>query len=164
MLNETVLTPEEISPGQTLEQALLESGMIVTGIRGVSMKPMLDMKTDRIIVVPLTGKPKRGDVVLYRRGGSYVLHRVIEVLDGKYRIRGDNCTGDEFVGADALIGRLASVLRGNDCIEITEQYSEKYFKAAETTLPFRRMKAAARRAAGRLIRKCRIGSGTKTEH
>ena len=33
---------------------------------------------------------KKYDVALYKRGSSYILHRIIGIQNGEYLIRGDN--------------------------------------------------------------------------
>lgn len=124
-----------------LEKTLSESGLCITAIHGVSMEPMLDQKTDRVIIEKITGRLLPGDVALYRRGDSYVLHRVIEVLPGGYLIRGDNCIGTEKVSDPQVIGRLCAVQRNGSLIEVTDALNRKYMEKAKATLWIRKGKA-----------------------
>ncbi len=81
------------------EQYLEEFGELTYRFRGTSMLPLL--KENRDLFTVRKKNPgerfKVGDVVLYRRGDSYVLHRILKVLpDGGYVILGDNCVNREY--------------------------------------------------------------------
>ena len=84
---------------------------------GTSMMPLLKEGRDLFTV---TGKGesrfRRGDVVLYRRGEEYVLHRVIRVREHDYVILGDNCIRKETGITDAdIIGVMTGfVHRGRE--------------------------------------------------
>lgn len=97
-----------------IEDILEREGMYVSTTVGVSMYPMLRNRRDTIVVRKKDGRLKKYDVPLYRRGDSYVLHRVIRVHpDGGYDIRGDNCTDTErAVPEESIIGVLDSFWRG----------------------------------------------------
>lgn len=98
----------------TIEKALLDEGVYVSTTSGVSMYPMLRDRRDTIIVTPTKERLKKYDVALYRRGESYVLHRVIKVLPDSYIIRGDNCIAKEYGITDAeILGKLSGFTRGN---------------------------------------------------
>ena len=60
-----------------------------------------------IIRVPLP-RLRKYDVTLYKRGDTYVLHRLITVRDDHYLIRGDNTYSLEHVPDTAVIGVLTS--------------------------------------------------------
>ena len=81
------------------EQYLEEFGELTYRFRGTSMLPLLKENRDLFTVRKKNpGERFRvGDVVLYRRGDSYVLHRILKVLpDGGYVILGDNCVNREY--------------------------------------------------------------------
>ena len=102
-----------MSTHSTIEKALNEDGVYVSTTSGVSMYPMLRDRRDTIIVTPATERLKKYDVALYRRGDSYVLHRVIKVLPDSYIIRGDNCIAKEYGITDAeILGKLSGFMRG----------------------------------------------------
>lgn len=124
---EEVLTGEK----QKIEDVLAEKGVYVGPTVGVSMLPMLKNRRDTIVVKPKTERLKRLDVALYKRGEAYVLHRVLQPVDGGYIIRGDNCYSDENVPEDAVFGVLTEFWRKNVHYDCTD---EKYIKYAEKRL------------------------------
>lgn len=96
-----------------IESILEADGVFVSTTSGVSMYPMLRDRRDTIIVTRPEGRLKKHDVALYKRGDSYVLHRVIKVLPDSYIIRGDNCLAKEYGITDAdVIGVLSGFYRG----------------------------------------------------
>lgn len=96
---------------QTIEEVLLTHGKYVGPTVGISMLPMLKNRRDTIVVLPKTERLQPLDVALYKRGEAYILHRVLQVLDGGYIIRGDNCYSDENVPESAVIGVLSEFFR-----------------------------------------------------
>ncbi len=95
-----------------IEGILQSEGVYISTTSGVSMYPMLRDRQDTIVVTPTKERLKKYDVALYRRGESYVLHRVIEVLPDSYVIRGDNCIAKEYGITDRdLLGKLTAFYR-----------------------------------------------------
>ena len=100
--------------GTDIETILENDGVFVSTTSGVSMYPMLRDRRDTIIVKKPEGRLKKYDVALYRRGASYVLHRVIKVLPDSYIIRGDNCLAKEYgITDDTVLGVLTGFYRGD---------------------------------------------------
>ena len=116
---------------QTIEDVLSSRGQYVGPTVGVSMLPMLKNRRDTIVVQAKTERLQRLDVALYRRGDAYVLHRVLQPIDGGYIIRGDNCYADEEVPEDAVIGVLTEFFRKGKHYYCTDK---KYIKYAEKRL------------------------------
>ena len=104
----------------TIEKTLLDEGVYISTTSGVSMYPMLRDRRDTIIVTRCEGRLKKYDVALYKRGDSYVLHRVIKVLPDSYIIRGDNCIAKEYGITDAnILGKLTGFMRGEKEINMS---------------------------------------------
>lgn len=84
-------------------------------IRGYSMRPFLEDRRDKVILVP-PRMPKRGDVVLARtEDNRYALHRVIKAENGTYTMQGDgNPTymQEEFTDADIIAVAQAFIRKG----------------------------------------------------
>ena len=109
----------------TIETVLRENGKYVGPTVGVSMLPMLKNRRDTIVVLPKKERLKPLDVALYKRGDAYILHRVLEVKEDGYLIRGDNCYVDENVPEHAVIGVLSEFFRKGKHYYCTD---EKYLK------------------------------------
>ena len=104
---------------------------------------------------PKGGRLNRLDVALYKRGENYILHRVIEVKEGGYVIRGDNCYSDEWVPEGEILGVLTEFFRGGKRVSCTDKRYLRYAKRRVGGYPARlfafRVKSAAKRAVKRLI-------------
>ena len=136
-----------------IDTVLSRDGVWVSTTAGVSMWPMLRNRRDTIVVRPFEGRLRPLDVVLYRRGDAYILHRVIEVVDGGYRILGDNCLEVEDVPEEAVLGRLEEFWRGD---KHCDPYSRGWLAYARVWLaiwPVRRGFKRAKAALGRAVRK-----------
>ena len=141
MLTENGKAEDTRIPKEGVEGSLRDTGFCFTGIRGISMVPMLDQKTDHVIICRAEEGLKTGDVALYRRGSDLVLHRVIGLLPEGYLIRGDNCIGTETVRREAVLGKLCGIQRNGNCIEVTDEMNDAFFKRSCRTLPARKWKA-----------------------
>ena len=143
-----------------IEDVLNEKGVYVGPTVGVSMLPMLKNRRDTIVVKPKTERLKRLDVALYKRGEAYILHRVLEAVDGGYIIRGDNCYVDENVPEEAVIGVLTEFFRKDKHILCTDKkyirYAEKRIKTYKSRRFFVRMKRNVRAFGGKVLRKLRL--------
>lgn len=98
---------------EEVRRQLAAGGEVTIRMRGHSMRPLLRDGRDAAVLAPCTGTGvRKGDVVLFRCGGRYILHRVVrrdgELLflagDGNYRIREQCPTTD-------VIGKLVRVIR-----------------------------------------------------
>lgn len=97
----------------SFEEILAEKGYIVYTNVGCSMMPLLRQRRDIIEIRPLTRKPVKYDVILYKRNHTYILHRVLKVQpDGGYLIAGDNNLFIERDVTDSMIlGRMTRIIR-----------------------------------------------------
>lgn len=73
-------------------------------VTGYSMKPMLRHGKDAVYLRPVDPRQKKGDLILYRRNnGSFVLHRIVRVVQEGYFCSGDNQWEREFVAHSQLL-------------------------------------------------------------
>ena len=132
-----------------IEDAITQNGIYVGPTVGMSMYPMLKNRRDTIIVRPKTERLKRLEVALYKRGESYIMHRVIEVLKDGYLIRGDNCYYDEIVAEEDVIGILTEFYRKDKHYLCTDtkyiRYAKKRVKRYKIRLFFYKVKRKIRR-------------------
>lgn len=115
----------------TIEETLLKDGFIVTPVKGTSMMPMLDARTDKAVIEQFSGKLIRGDVVLYKRkDGAYVLHRLVK--KGKHGLVfcGDNHFALEYgITYDMCLGVLKGYFRGENYVDLKKSRKYKFYKA-----------------------------------
>ncbi len=98
---------------KTFEEMLSQDGYLVYTNVGGSMLPLLRERRDIIEIRPKTfPRCKKYDVVLYRRGDMYILHRILRVLPNGYIIAGDYNTFLERDITDAqILGVMTRVIR-----------------------------------------------------
>ena len=142
----------------TFEEILEKDGKLVYKTKGVSMNPMLYQNRDLVVIEVPKGRLKKYDVALYKRGKSYVLHRVIEVNEnGTYSIRGDNTYSIETVPESAVLGVLTSFVRNGQQYQVTDSAYLRYVKTWCAAYPLRsayaHMKWYARSAAKKILKK-----------
>ena len=122
----------------TFEEILEEDGKLVYKTKGISMNPMLYQNRDLVVIEVPQGRLRKYDVALYRRGKSYVLHRVIGVNeDGTYSIRGDNTYSIETVPEEAVIGVLTGFVRDGRQYSVTDPEYQRYVKLWDAAYPVR---------------------------
>ncbi len=102
-----------------IEDMLSEKGFYISTTVGTSMYPLLRNRKDTIIIRPCSGRLKKYDVPLYKRGSHYVLHRIVKVTPGGYIICGDNCLyREKDITDQQIIGVLAGITRGEKKIRM----------------------------------------------
>ena len=121
----------------TFEDILSRDGRLIYKTRGTSMLPMLHQNRDLVVIEPPLLRLERFDVALYKRGKSYVLHRVIEVKDGYYLIRGDNTFTLERVPDSAVIGVLTAFNRKGRQFSVTSGRYLRYVHFWNRIYPLR---------------------------
>ena len=119
------------------EDLLARDGILVYKTSGMSMKPMLRQDRDVVIIKVPSGRLRKNDVALYKRGRNYVLHRVIEVREGVYGVRGDNTYAMEIVPDSAVIGVLTSFRRKGKEYAVTGKGYRWYVRFWNAIYPLR---------------------------
>ncbi len=127
------------------EDLLQKDGKLVYKTKGTSMKPMLRQNRDLVIIEVPSSRLQKYDVALYRRGESYVLHRVIGVESDHYRIRGDNTYAVERVPFGNVIGVLTSFNRKGKTHAVTELGYRFYARFWNAIYPLRALLRRIRR-------------------
>ena len=102
----------------SFEELLEKDGYLVYNNLGYSMLPLLRQKKDIIEIRKNSSERyKKYDVVLYKRGEQYILHRIIKVLPDRYIIAGDHNTFiDPPVTDDMILGVMTRVIRDGKSI------------------------------------------------
>ena len=137
----------------TFEEILKKDGILVYKTKGVSMKPMLHQNRDLVIIRVPEGRLSRFDVALYRRGKQYVLHRVLQVRERDYLIRGDNTFVMETVPEENVIGVLTEFVRKGRHFSVTDRNYLRYVSFWNAIYPVRAVYSRGRRFAARIAHK-----------
>ena len=111
----------------SFEEQLEQNGTLVFTNKGVSMLPLLRQDRD-LMVIEKKGpeRCKKYDVVLFKRGEKYVLHRIVKVREQDYYIVGDNCRKGEYVKDEQILGVLTQVVRDGKTITPADPAYQRY--------------------------------------
>ena len=106
----------------SIGEYLASAGKLIYTNKGTSMLPLLRQGKDMFIITKKgSERCKRGDVVLFRRGNSNVLHRIINVNPDSYDILGDNCIAYERGVTDSeIMGIMTGFIRNGKEHSTTE--------------------------------------------
>ncbi len=124
-----------------IEEKLENGGSITFGPHGVSMLPLIRQGKDSVTISALKEKPKKGDVIFYRRAdGRFVLHRIMGEDSQGYILCGDNqCLLERGVAEDSIIGIMTEVIRDGKTVSCKDEAYLKYVRG----LVWRRMRLRA---------------------
>ena len=144
----------EHSTTTLIEDELEASGVYASTTSGVSMEPLFRTHRDVVIIAKPKDELKKYDVALYRSSlGKYILHRVINVTEDEYLIRGDNTYTIEHVKKDSVIGVLVEFVRKGKRQKCTDKSYLAYSRFWNFIYPIRFLLYGTRRFLGRVIRK-----------
>ena len=111
----------------TFEEILDRDGVLAYTNVGVSMMPLLRQRKDLIEIQKKPRRCKKYDVVLYKRNGQYILHRILRVLPTGYLIAGDNNFFVERDITDAdILGVMKRVVRNGKDITMDDPLYRLY--------------------------------------
>ena len=148
---------------KTFEELLVQDGYLVYTNVGASMLPLLRQRRDIIEIRKKgPGRFRRYDVVLYKRGDKYILHRILKVLPEGYLIAGDNNT---FVETDIkdenILGVMTRVIRNGKSITMDHWKYRLYVHLWCDCYPLRMLILRLKRKAGSVLRRIRNGMGAR---
>ncbi len=149
-----------MNTNESVREILDRCGTYTSLTKGCSMWPLLHQHRDNIIVVKNSDRLKKYDIALYEdENGNYIMHRVIEVHDDHYIIKGDNCVKREYVTDDMVCGVLAGFYKnGKKYIDCQKGWAQKLYARIWVALtPLRPIILHAERFAGIIKRKIRTG-------
>ena len=134
------------------EELLDRDGRLVYKTRGISMEPMLRQNRDLVIIQKPIARLKPYDVAFYKRGTSFVLHRVIQVKEDHYLIRGDNTYAMEIVPDQDILGVLTGFQRKRKDISVTNGRYLLYVRVWCAIYPLRWFIVKTKRAIKRCLK------------
>ena len=143
---------------KTFEEIIEKEGYLVYTCKGYSMMPLLRQHRDLVIISKIEKPLKKNDVVLFKRNGKYILHRIIKVKKDGYDTAGDhNWWFEKDVKRNEIIGILTSIVRDGKEIKEDDPKYKTYVRLWCGAWPLRmgilHANAAVRRAAHKLIRR-----------
>jgi hypothetical protein len=103
-----------------LRAALQQGASLRFAAAGFSMDPFIK-DGDVVTVAPLPPRLKPGQVAaaISPANGLVIIHRVVQIAEGKAQLKGDNLgKPDGWVRGDALLGIVAGVERGGAAWEL----------------------------------------------
>lgn len=89
-----------------VEEQLATGGLVKIPLVGTSMQPTL--LAGDVVVLEQAKSVAVGDVVLFRFGGMHLLHRVVEIKDDSYIMRGDNCVNNEEAKRADIVAKMVA--------------------------------------------------------
>ena len=143
----------------SIEEQLRQNGFYVSTTVGVSMRPMLRNRRDRVILRAVEDgeRLQKWDLPLYRTAdGRYVLHRIIgHTEDGRYIVRGDNTYQKEYISQEQMLGVTTEFYRGKKRVLADNRAYRRYAAFWNAVYPLRRLCRIPFFLGARLIKKIR---------
>ncbi len=126
---------------ESYEAVLSRNGELVFTPGGISMLPLLRHHENPVVLVPVEGRLKKGDVPFYKRAnGQYVLHRIIKVRKDSYDLCGDNQVVIEKGVTDEMIfAKMVGFYRDGEYVSVEENWVVRYAKRRMASRPFRHL-------------------------
>lgn len=154
----------------TIEKELRENHHAFFQTVGFSMEPMLHQRKSTVVLRSPEDPSvlSVGDVVLFHRADErYVLHRIVRVKEEKdsklYVIRGDNCTYDDLVRPEQILGVMEGFYADERNV-FTSADDMKYQEYVKRILKRSVWSLRLRRLPGRVIRRiCRMFANRNTD-
>lgn len=111
-----------------VERLLGEGGEVVITIRGNSMQPMLRDGREKVVLRRYEGDElQRGDVMLFRYRGGYVLHRVVSINGERIVFAGDgNYKLYELATTKDIVARMVAYVKDCRRVECTDKEWLRY--------------------------------------
>ena len=116
------------------------------------MKPLLHQGKDVVIISSIDRPIKKLDIVLYKVGERYVLHRVLKIKKDHYVIRGDNTYSEEFIHKDKVFGILTSYYKNDKLKKVNTKGAILLYYLWLTTYPLRWLLVKTKRLLRRIIK------------
>lgn len=139
---------------KTFEQLLNEYGSFLYPCAGNSMLPLLRPGRDVVEICKVDAERYRKyDVVLYKRGDLYILHRILRVGEKDYVIAGDHNFQLEYgISDDQILGRVRTIIRGNKKVAVSNLGYKLYVHIWCDFYPVRAFLLRARMLSIKIIR------------
>ena len=127
-------------------ERLEEGEPVEIPLTGISMNPLLQEGRDNLLLVPLAPDAPlhRYDVVLFRYGDTYLLHRIRKINGDTLVTRGDAINSIEIPRRSDVVAILTAV-RNTQTGELTQCHSLKWKLLSRKTVLIKFIKVKVRR-------------------
>lgn len=121
VLKKTEYQINDIEP--LIQKVLSQKGSFSFYPHGTSMLPMIVEDRDQVILTHLPEKPKKYQIILYKRkNGAFVLHRIVGVAKDRfgetYTMRGDNQYQNEYgIRKEQMIGMVCGIVKNGKTVD-----------------------------------------------
>ena len=117
-----------------------ETDTVRIPVNGTSMRPFLKEGRDKVVLTKADADLiQKGDIVVYKKGGSFLLHRVVSVDGEAFSIMGDNeTTPDCGISHQAVVATVVSVERCGKVID-KKHPMWRFYKIIFVNPPVRRV-------------------------
>ena len=127
-------------------------------LEGDSMRPLIRRGKDPVTIIPLARPLEKGDVVLFRLGERYIVHRVWKLEDGRVRTFGDNCWNpDPWIPENQVLGLVVKYARDGRGHRLDTPQARAWGRAWMVLRPAWKLYRRARSLVGRALRYIRKG-------
>lgn len=137
------------------EEVLKKNGTLIFTPGGTSMQPLLRHHENPVVLIPVSGRLRRGDVPFYKRpDGQYVLHRILKVRKNSYDCCGDNqIVLEKGVTDDMIFAKMVGFYRGEHYCSTDDPAIRRYAERRMRSRKWRALKARLGSARKRLFPK-----------
>ena len=110
--------PDNTVEARDIFENLADGESVTLKVQGVSMQPFLYNGRDTVTLKKNDKPVKRGDVVIFERGGIYLMHRIVEIsADGYFIALGDySLTPETHIPLENIKAVLVSAVRNGKTI------------------------------------------------
>lgn len=105
---------EELLP--IIKESIRDGGQFVFYPSGDSMQPTIIPAQDCVVLIEPKDIKKYDLVLFTRKGGKFVLHRIMRIKNGEYTIKGDNQNWTEKSSYDSVIAKVHEVRKKDGSI------------------------------------------------
>ena len=125
-------------------------------LEGDSMRPLIRRGRDPVTIIPLNRPLQRGDVVLFRLGERYIVHRVWKLQNGRVRTFGDNCWQPEpWFSEQQVLGLVVKYSRDGKAHRLDTPQARAWGRMWMAVHPVRMLYKRCRSLAARVVRRMR---------
>ena len=123
-------------------------------LEGDSMRPLIRRGRDPVTIIPINRPLQKGDVVLFRLGERYIVHRVWQMKNGMVRTFGDNCWNPEpWFPEEQVLGMVVRFVRAGRTFRLDTPAARAWGRVWMAIHPVRLMYLRCRSLAARIVKK-----------